>query len=272
MRIQIIRPIVFFDLETTGVDFVKDKIIQLCAMKVRSDGTEEIKSTMCNPEIPIPAEATAIHGIRDGDVETAPYFRQLAKSLYAFLDGCDIAGFNSNRFDLPMLVEEFARCGIEFPDESVNLVDVQTIFHKKEERTLSAAYKFYCNKTLENAHNAEADVRATAEIFKCQLERYDDIGDSIDAIHEYCSRGPVVDYARRLAKDHGGNIVFNFGKHKGVPIIEKLDYAHWMLEADFPESTKMVLRKALKNAVPPGQRANALPDINKTTTTRFEGL
>ena len=245
MRIQLTRPLVFVDLETTGIDFTKDRIVQLCAMKVQADGTEEVKTTLINPGIPIPAEATAVHNIRDLDVQSAPYFRQLAKSLRVYLDGCDIAGFNSNRFDLPMLVEEFARCGIEFPDDSTRLVDVQTIFHRKEERTLSAAYRFYCNKSLEGAHDAEADVRATAEIFQCQLERYSDIGDSIDDIHEYCSRGTLVDYPRRLARDEQGKVVFNFGKHKGIPVLEKTDYAQWMLEADFPESTKMVLRRVL---------------------------
>jgi DNA polymerase-3 subunit epsilon len=246
MTLRLTRPLVFFDLETTGKDFVTDRIVQISVLKVFPDSSEETRTRLINPGIPIPAEATAVHGITDDDVKNQPRFREIARSLYEFFSGCDIAGYNSNAFDVPFLAEEFARCGMEFPQEGTRLIDVCTIFKRKEERTLAAAYKFYCGKTLQNAHNAEADVRATYEVFQGQLTRYEDIGSfSLDELHAYCTRGDTVDYARNLVRNEKGEIVFNFGKHKGEPVTHHPDYAQWMLENDFPEGTKMILRKIL---------------------------
>jgi len=234
MKLQLSRPLVFFDLETTGTDIVSDRVVQVSVLKLHPDGSEEIRTRLINPERPIPVEATAVHGITDADVARQPAFRNVASPLFQFFEGCDIAGFNSNRFDLPLIVEEFARSGIQFPEPGSRLIDVQTIYHRKEERTLTAAYKFYCNKTIENAHSADADVRATLEVFKSQLERYDDIGATIDQVHAFCNPYVVVDFARYLSRDEQGIIVYNFGKHKGKPITEELDYARWMLEGEFP--------------------------------------
>jgi DNA polymerase-3 subunit epsilon len=242
MKLQLTRPLAFFDLETTGTDIIHDRIIQIAALKLHPDGSEEVRTQLINPECPIPPDAIAIHGIADADVVGQSVFRNVALSLFQFFSGCDVAGFNSNRFDLPLLVEEFARCGIVFPEAGGKLIDVQTIFHKKEERTLSAAYKFYCNKTHIDAHDAEADVRATLEVFKSQIERYDDIGATVDEMHKFCNPHPVVDFARYLSMNESGEVAFNFGKHKGKPVSQELDYARWMLEAEFPEGTKMILR------------------------------
>ena len=245
MKLQLTRPLVFFDLETTGTDIVRDRIVQISVLKLHPDGSEEVRTRLINPECPIPSEASAIHRITDADVLSKPTFRNVGMSLFHFFSGCDLAGFNSNRFDLPLLVEEFARGGIQFPEPGCKLIDVQTIYHKKEERTLSAAYKFYCGKTHVDAHDAEADVRATLEVFKSQLERYDDIGASIDKVHEFCNPHPVVDFARYLSKNHDGAVVFNFGKHKGMQVVQELDYARWMLEGEFPEATKRIIRQII---------------------------
>ncbi len=246
MNLPLTRPIVFLDLETTGKDFVADRIVQISVLKIHPDSSEESRTRLINPGKPIPREATAIHGITDEDVRDQPRFRDIARSLFEFLAGCDIAGYNSNAFDIPFLAEEFARCGMEFPQEGTRLIDVCTIFKRKEERTLSAAYRFYCGKTLENAHSAEADVRATYEVFRAQLARYPDIGSlSLDELHTYCTRPDTVDYARHLIRNDKGEIVFNFGKHKGELVTQHLDYVQWMLESEFPEATKMILRKIL---------------------------
>ncbi|HUI64325.1 MAG TPA: 3'-5' exonuclease [Bacteroidota bacterium] len=245
MRIRLHRPLVFFDLETTGTDIAKDRIVQIAVLKLHPEGGEDTKSRLINPTMPIPEAATRIHHISDADVADAPRFADLAKSLADFFCGADIAGFNSNRFDLPILVEEFARCGVLFPEGDAKLIDVQTIYHKKEERTLGAAYRFYCNKSLEGAHNAEADVRATLEVFRQQLERYDDIGRSVEELHAYCNSDAIVDYGRKLARNERGEIIYAFGKHKGKPVLEDPGYAEWMLEEDFPQSTKLVLRRIL---------------------------
>jgi DNA polymerase-3 subunit epsilon len=242
MKLQLTRPLVFLDLETTGTDIVHDRIVQISALKLYPPGSEETLTRLINPEFPIPADAIAIHGIADADLVDQPLFRDVADSLFQFFSGCDIAGFNSNRFDVPLLVEEFARCGIQFPEPDCKLIDVQTIFHKKEERSLSAAYKFYCSKTHIDSHDAEADVRATLEVFRNQLDRYDDIGATVDEIHTFCNPHPVVDFARYLSRNENGDVVFNFGKHKGKPVSQELDYARWMLDGEFPEVTKMILR------------------------------
>lgn len=249
MNLLFTRPIIFFDLETTGTDFVQDRVVQIAVLKLDTDLSEEVRTRLINPGIPIPKAASEVHGIYDDDVKDKPRFSEIAKSLSDFFVDCDIAGYNSNSFDIPFLVEEFARCGIEFPSPDAKLIDVCTIFKKKEERTLSAAMKFYCDKTHDDAHDAEADVRATLDVFKAQLARYNDIGTTAAELHEFCRRGEIVDYARKLAKNEQGEIVFNFGKNKGKPVTEDLDYARWILESDFPEGTKMALRRVLNISV-----------------------
>jgi DNA polymerase-3 subunit epsilon len=245
MKLQLTRPLVFFDLETTGTSIVHDRIVQISILKLHPDGSEEVRTRLINPECPIPPDAIAIHGIADANVVGQPTFRNVAASLFQLFSGSDIAGFNSNRFDLPLLVEEFARCGMVFLEPDCNLIDVQTIFHKKEERTLSAAYKFYCNKTHVDAHDAEADVRASLEVFKSQLERYDDIGATVDEMHKFCNPQAVVDFARYLSRNESGEVVFNFGKRKGKPVSQEPDYVRWMLDGVFPEATKLILRRLM---------------------------
>ena len=244
LNLLLTRPLIFFDLETTGTDFVSDRIVQISVLKLFPDKSEEIRTRMVNPGRPIPKAATDVHGISDEDVKDQPKFREIAKGLFQFISDCDIAGYNSNNFDIPFLVEEFARCGIEFPEEGIKLIDICTIFKRKEERTLTAAYKFYCDKTLDNAHDAEADVRATLEVFRGQLERYADLSSAtLEELHKFCNREGLVDYARKLTKNEAEETVFNFGKHKGEPVLSQPDYVQWMIEGDFPEGTKMILRK-----------------------------
>lgn len=248
MQLNLKNPIVFFDLETTGIDIVKDRIVEISLLKVHPNGKEEIKSRRINPEQPIPAEATAIHGITDDDVKDCPTFKQIAKSLADLLEGCDLAGFNSSRFDVPLLAEEFLRAGIDFDMRKRKFVDVQIIFHKKEQRTLEAAYKFYCDKELENAHSAEADTKATYEVLKAQLDRYPDLANDISVLsQEYSSFNNNVDLAGRMVYNDKGVEVFNFGKHKGKPVVEVLrnepSYYSWIMEGDFPLNTKQILTK-----------------------------
>jgi DNA polymerase-3 subunit epsilon len=246
MQLTLQRPIVFFDLETTGKDTGRDRIVQIAVMKIHPDGREEVKTRLINPGIPIPPAATAIHHITDADVAGEPPFRELARSMKEFFAGADIGGFNSNRFDLPILVEEFARSGIAFPDAETKLIDVQTIYHRKEERTLAAAYRYYCDKTLEDAHDAEADVRATVEVFRQQVERYGDIGHTVEEIHVFCQSDAIVDFGRKLARNDRGVIVYAFGKNRGRPVADDRSYAEWVLGGDFPESTKAVIRRILQ--------------------------
>ncbi|HUI11238.1 MAG TPA: exonuclease domain-containing protein [Bacteroidota bacterium] len=245
MPLTLNRPLVFFDLETTGTDVARDRIVQISALKLHPGGREEVKTRLINPGTPIPAAATAIHHIADADVAAEPKFRDIARGMAEFFHDSDIAGFNSNRFDIPILVEEFGRSGIAFPEPGTKLIDVQVIYHRKEERTLAAAYKFYCSKNLSGAHDAEADVRATMEVFREQLERYDDIGTTIDDLHRYSNSDMIVDYARKLVRNERGEIVYAFGKNRGKPVLDDPGYAEWMLAGDFPESTKNVLRQIL---------------------------
>jgi DNA polymerase-3 subunit epsilon len=245
MKLTLKRPLVFFDLETTGTDIARDRIVQIAVLKLDPDGGEEVRTRLINPGIPIPATATEVHHITNEAVADKPKFRDIAKGLAEFFRGADIAGFNSNRFDIPILVEEFGRCSIPFPDQDAKLVDVQVIYHRKEERTLAAAYKFYCSKTLEGAHDAEADVRATLEVFERQLERYDDIGTTLEELHRYSNSDAIVDYARKLMRNEKGEILYAFGKNRGKRVLDDPGYAEWMLDGDFPESTKNVLRRLL---------------------------
>lgn len=248
MQLNLKNPMVFFDLETTGVSITHDRIVEVSFLKVYPNGKEEIKSRRINPGMPIPPQATAIHGITDDDVKDCPTFKQVARSLADQLEGCDLAGFNSSRFDVPMLAEEFLRAGVDLDMSKRKFVDVQIIFHRKEQRTLEAAYAFYCNKQLENAHSAEADAMATYEVLKSQLDRYPDLSNDIDALSkEYSSFNNNLDFAGRIILNEEGVEVFNFGKHKGKPVLQVLKnepgYYSWMMEGDFPLNTKQVLTK-----------------------------
>ena len=222
MQLNLKNPIVFFDLETTGINIVKDRIVEISFVKVHPNGKEETKTRRINPEMPIPPESTAIHGITDEDVKDCPTFKEIAKSLAAQIEGCDLAGYNSNRFDIPLLAEEFLRAGVDIDLNKRKFVDVQTIFHKMEQRTLSAAYKFYCDKSLENAHTAEADTMATYEILKAQLDRYSDLQNDIDFLSKYSSFTSNVDFAGRMVYNEDGKEVINFGKYKGKLVEEVL--------------------------------------------------
>ncbi|UTW61340.1 ribonuclease H-like domain-containing protein [bacterium SCSIO 12741] len=246
MKLKLEKPIAFFDLETTGIDVSKDRIVEIAVLKVHPDGNKDMKVRRINPTIPIPEEASAVHGIKDEDVADMPTFVQVAKSLFIFLNDCDLAGFNSNRFDIPLLVEEFLRAGIRLDVKDKNLVDVQNIFHKQEKRTLEAAYKFYCDKDLENAHSAEADIEATYEVLEAQIDRYDDLENDMNFLHEYSKRQNFADLAGRVAYDEEEQEVFNFGKHKGKRLVDVFtrepSYYNWMMNGDFPLYTKEILK------------------------------
>ncbi|MBI1220963.1 MAG: 3'-5' exonuclease [Bacteroidetes bacterium] len=247
MFIQIHRPLVFFDLETTGINTTNDRIIEIYLIKLMPDGSEDHKRYLINPGIPIPEQASAIHGIYDKDVEGLPGFKDIAHELSTYLENCDFAGFNSNRFDFPMLVEEFLRHSIDFDIENRKFVDVQRIFHVLEPRNLAAAYRFYCNKELENAHSAEADTMATFEILKAQITKYDQLEPSLDFLHHFSGQSNLVDLAGRIVKNEKGLEVFNFGKHKGKTVAEVFkkepSYYDWMMKGDFPQQTKNVLTR-----------------------------
>tara|TARA_R110002072_G_scaffold83655_3_gene189747 strand:+ start:262 stop:1035 length:774 start_codon:yes stop_codon:yes gene_type:complete len=245
MKLKLKKPIVFFDLETTGVDVAKDRIVEISILKLYPDGKKEIKTRRVNPEMPIPAESSAIHGIYDKDVAEEPTFKAMAKSLAQFIDNSDLAGFNSNKFDVPLLAEEFLRVGVDFDLENRKLVDVQNIFHKMEQRTLVAAYRFYCEKDLIEAHSAEADNIATYEVLEAQLDKYDELENDISFLSEFSSRSNNADLMGRIVYNDEGVEVFNFGKHRGKPVTEILErepsYYNWMMDGDFPLYTKKVL-------------------------------
>lgn len=247
MKLNLKNPIVFFDLETTGTNINSDRIVEICYLKVHPNGNEESKTLRINPEMPIPAESSAIHGIFDEDIADCPTFKEVAKNIAKDIEGCDLAGFNSNRFDIPLLAEEFLRAGVDIDLSKRKFVDVQVIFHKMEQRTLSAAYKFYCDKNLEDAHSAEADTRATYEVLMAQLDRYDELKNDIAFLSDYSSYNNNVDLAGRMIFDENGVEVFNFGKYKGVPVSEVLQkdagYFGWMLNSDFTLNTKAELTK-----------------------------
>ena len=246
MNIQLAKPLAFFDLETTGINLATDRIVEIAVVKIMPDGTKVIKRKLINPEMPIPAGATAVHGITDEMVKDAPTFRQVANEIKQFIDNADLAGFNSNRFDVPILVEEFLRVGLDFTTDGRKLVDVQRIFHMMEQRTLSAAYKFYCNKPLEDAHSAEADATATWEVFDAQIERYSQLGNTVESIVKLIGEDDIVDFARRFVKEKGVE-VFNFGKHKGKPVLQVLkeepQYFDWMMRGEFSLNTKQKLQE-----------------------------
>ena len=246
MNLILKNPLIFFDLETTGVNSSKDKIVEISYIKVYPNGTEESRTLRINPGRHIPEEATAIHHITDEDVKDCPLFKDVAKELMHVFEGCDIAGFNSNRFDLPLLVEEFLNAGVNIDLSKRKFIDVQTIFHKMEQRTLSAAYKFYCGKNLDDAHSADADTRATYEVLKAQLDRYPILKNDVDYLSAFSCQQKNVDLAGRIVYDDRNVEVFNFGKHKGKSVEEvfrRLDtgYYAWMMQGDFPQNTKNVI-------------------------------
>lgn len=248
MELNLKNPLIFFDLETTGTDTVKDRIVEISYLKVFPNGKEEIKTRRLNPEMPIPPSATAIHGISNEDVKDCPTFKQIARSLATQMEGCDLAGFNSSRFDIPLLVEEFLRADVDIDFTKRKMIDVQVIFHKKEQRTLEAAYKFYCDKELTDAHSAEADTVATYEVLKAQLDKYPDLENDMEKLAaEFSSYNNNVDFAGRIILNDEGIEVFNFGKHKGKPVAEVLknepSFYAWIMDADFPLNTKQVLTK-----------------------------
>lgn len=254
MKLNLKNPIVFFDLETTGVNITSDRIVELCYIKVMPNGNEESKTMRLRPvdsqgnTIHIPEFSTAIHGISDEDVKDCPTFKEIAHELEATIRGCDLAGFNSNKFDIPLLVEEFLRAGVDIDLTKRKFVDVQNIFHKMEQRTLVAAYKFYCGKELENAHSALSDTRATLEVLEAQLDRYGDtLKNDVDFLSEFSCMTRNVDFAGRIVLDDKGVEVFNFGKYKGKPVSDVLKrdpgFYGWMMQGDFALNTKQVLTK-----------------------------
>jgi DNA polymerase-3 subunit epsilon len=245
VQLNLKNPIIFLDLETTGIDVSRDRIVEISLVKVLPGGGREVKTRRVNPEMHIPEEASAIHGIYDDDVKDAPVFRAIARSLAAYMEGCDLGGYNSNRFDIPLLVEEFLRAGVDVDFKRRKFVDVQNIFHLKERRTLEAAYKFYCDKELENAHSAEADVVATCEVLEAQLDRYPDLQNDVAYLADFSARDNCADYAGRIKFNDAGVEVFAFGKHKDRPVEEVFrrepSYYTWMMEGDFPAYTKKII-------------------------------
>ena len=247
MKLNLVKPIIFFDLETTGTDISKDRIVEICYIKVWPDGKEVEYTKRINPEMHIPEGASAVHGIYDADVKDCPTFREVAREIANEFEGCDVAGFNSNRFDLPMLAEEFLRAQVDIDLSRLRAIDVQVLYHKREPRTLSAAYKFYCGENLEDAHSALADTRATYHVLKAQLDHYDDMPNDIEALSKESSFTNNVDFAGRIVYDENGREVFNFGKYKGMPVDAVLDrdpsYYGWMMNGDFSLNTKQVLTR-----------------------------
>ncbi|RYY58245.1 MAG: 3'-5' exonuclease [Chitinophagaceae bacterium] len=242
--LKLTKPLAFIDLETTGTNLGTDRIVEIAIVKILPDSSRTVKRKLINPEMPIPKVCVDIHGISDEMVKDAPTFKQVAHELKQMLDGCDIAGYNSNRFDIPLLMEEFLRVQVDFDMKGRKLVDVQKIYFQMEQRTLSAAYKFYCNKILEGAHGAEADATATYEVLEAQLEKYPNLGYTVDSITKAIGEEVIVDFARRFIMENGVE-VFNFGKFKGRPVADVLkaepQYYDWMMKGDFPMHTKQKL-------------------------------
>lgn len=244
MNLKLHKPLCIFDLETTGIDISKDRIVEICILKVNPDASRESKTWLINPEMHIPEKASEVHGIYDEDVADKPTLKDIAPQIMQMLSGADLGGFNSNRFDVPLLAEELLRVGIDFDLSKIKLVDAQVIYHKMEPRNLSAAYKFYCNKNLENAHSAEADTLATFEILDAQVEKYQDIPNDISSLSEISYHNKFADLAGNIIYNENGVEVFNFGKYKGQPVAEvfkkDIGYYGWIQNADFPRYTKKV--------------------------------
>jgi DNA polymerase-3 subunit epsilon len=245
MELNLKRPIAFFDLETTGINVAVDRIVEISILKIDTAGRETWYTRRVNPGMAIPEQSTAIHGITDDDVKDCRTFREIAKEVAVFIEGCDLAGYNAIKFDIPVLAEEFLRADVDFDIRKRKYVDVQVIFHKKEQRTLEAAYRFYCDRSLIDAHSAEADTRATFEILKAQLDHYDDLENDIEKLAAFSQQNRIADLAGRIILNNSGEEVFNFGKHKGKTVREILKtepgYYNWMMNGDFPLYTKKIL-------------------------------
>ena len=258
MELNLTKPIIFFDLETTGINIAKDRVVEISILKVFPNGNKESKTWLVNPEIEIPEESSEIHGITNEKVANEPTFKELAASINEMIDGCDLAGFNSNRFDIPLLAEELMRAGIDFDMKNRKAIDVQVIFHKKEQRTLSAGYQFYCGKELVGAHGAEADTNATYEILLAQLDKYDDIENTVDALSEYSTHGKRADFAGFVLMNDKDQEIFSFGKYKGRTVEEVFKenpgYNAWIQNADFPLYTKKVLREIKERMAKPKKK------------------
>jgi len=253
MNIELLKPLAFFDIESTGINPATDRIVELAIVRIAPNGEKSRMRRLVNPGIPIPKESSDIHGITDEMVKDAPLFKEIAHEVAAFLDNCDLGGYNSNRFDVPLLVEEFLRAEIPFSLSDRRLLDVQKIYHKMEPRTLSAAYQFYCNKNLEDAHSATADVEATWEVLQAQIEKYPNIGRSLNSILQFTGEDKIVDMARRFVFK-GEEIIFNFGKYKGKAahfvFKEEPQYYDWMMRGDFPLHTKQVVAEIFRQVFP----------------------
>ena len=243
--LQLKKPLAFIDIEATGSNVATDRIVEIAIVKTLPDGNRSVKRKIINPQIPIPKQISEIHGLTDEMVKDAPPFKQVAHEIRQSLDGCDLACYNAYRLDIPMLIEEFLRAEVEFDMKNRKVIDVQKIFHQMEQRTLSAAYKFYCQKSLEGAHGAEVDAAATAEILYAQIERYPQLGNNVDSILKVVGEDSIIDFARRFVYDDNGVEVFNFGKHKGRPVTDVLkaepQYYDWMMKGEFPMNTKQKL-------------------------------
>lgn len=252
MNLQLKRPLAYIDLETTGINIGTDRIVEIAIIKQLVDGSRIVKRKLINPEMPIPPGSTEIHGISNEMVKDAPTFKQAANELKQFIENCDLAGYNSNRFDIPLLLEEFLRSGIDIDLNNRFLLDVQKVFHMMEQRTLSAAYKFYCDKQLDGAHGAEVDATATCDILEAQVQRYPQMGNTVEAIVKFTGEDQIVDFARRFVMENGVE-VFNFGKHKGKPVTDVLkqepQYYDWMMKGDFALHTKQKLTEILNRTL-----------------------
>ena len=252
MDLNLKNPIAFFDLETTGINTASDRVVEISILKISPGGNEDLLTMRINPEMHIPKQSSEIHGIYDADIQDAPTFKQEAKNFAHFLEGCDLARYNCNRFDIPVLAEEFLRAGLDVNLKKRKVIDVQVIFHKMEQRTLAAALKFYCHKNLEDAHTAEADTRATYEVLKGQLDHYDTLENEVGFLAEFSTNNRTVDFAGRIVLNDKDEEVFNFGKHKGKPATEVLkaepSYFGWMMNGDFSQNTKKVL-KQIKDSI-----------------------
>ena len=251
MNLKISKPICFFDLETTGVNVSLDRIVEISILKIFPNGNKESKTWLVNPGVPIPSEASNIHGITNDIVKNEPLFKMIASDIKSMINNCDLAGFNSNKFDIPLLAEELLRSEIDFSLDNVATIDVQNIFHKMEQRTLSAAYQFYCGKSLDNAHSSKADTLATCEVLESQIEKYDDLENNVSFLSDFSKRGKNVDLAGFIKYNEDNIPCFSFGKHKGKTVDYVLEnesgYFGWLLNADFPMYTKKVLTQIRLN-------------------------
>ncbi|MGZ3758056.1 MAG: exonuclease domain-containing protein [Mucilaginibacter sp.] len=284
MKLNLKRPLAFFDLEATGTNVATDRIVEISIIKLFPGGEEEVKTWRVHPGVPIPLESSLVHGIYDEDIKDAPKFKELAVEIEAFLQESDLAGYNSNKFDIPMLAEEFLRAGVSFDLDNRHFVDVQNIFHQMEQRTLKAAYQFYCKKDIINAHSAEADTRATMEVLLAQVAKYENVEwedkkgnkstpviNDIEALHQFTNLNRPVDFAGRLAFNEDGDEVFNFGKHKGKKVEDiftaEPSYYSWMMQGDFPLFTKRKLEEIYNrwNTKRNAERLAARPATPKLT-------